>query len=303
MSRPVNPGVIEALEAAVEHATRTGDTSGLRVIGHGEVSVVLALDHGPEALACKRLVPFRSRELADEAAETIVIYIDELRRCGVDVIDTETPIIERSDGRSRWFIVYCVQPMMAPECLGPAFLRDMDAAAVTLHITRIFELLRTSVSSRLAPDGQLSNWAFDGSRLLYLDVGTPFLRDPSGRSLFDFSQQTRALPWPIRVVSDRFLIERILDNYHSLRGQALDFLGNLIKEGLGELMVPLIPLANRVLGIEPAITERDVRAHYRGDARVYRLIQASRRADRWFKQSILRKPYGFLIPPRIQRYD
>ena len=293
---------LEALERDIAHATRTGDTSQLRIVGFGEVSIALALDHGDQPLVCKRLVPFRSRHLASEAAATIASYIDELRGHGVDVLTTETPILEGAGELSGWHIVYCVQPAVPAHCLGPVFLRGMTTTAATPHVTRIFVALRDSVSSRLAPDGQLSNWAFDESRLLYLDVSTPFLRDSSGRSVFDFSHQTRALPWPIRVVTDHVLIEKILANYHSLRGQALDFLGNLIKEDLVDLMVSAIPVANRVLDIEPAITEKEVRTHYRADARIYQLIQSSRRLDRWFTRRILRKPYSFLLPPRIQRH-
>jgi hypothetical protein len=31
-------------------------------------------------------------------------------------------------------------------------------------------------------------------------------------------------------------------------------------------------------------------------------MQAARRADRWFYRNILRKPYPYLLPPRIDRY-
>ena len=154
----------------------------------------------------------------------------------------------------------------------------------------------------LAPDGQLSNWAFEGERLRYLDVGTPFLRDEAGRDLFDFTEQTRALPTPVRLVLNRFLLRGILDNYHSRRGQALDFLGNLIKERLGDIFPPLISVANEVFELVPEITEREVRAHYKSDAQTYELVQAARRADRWFYRNVLRKPYPYLLPPKINRY-
>ena len=103
------------------------------------------------------------------------------------------------------------------------------------YVRRIFEHIRDAVTPTLAPDGQLSNWAIDGNRLRYLDVGTPFLRSEDGEDLFDFTEQTRALPAPVRVIVNRFLLRGILDNYHSTRGQAMDFLGNLIKEGLADI--------------------------------------------------------------------
>jgi hypothetical protein len=170
-------------------------------------------------------------------------------------------------------------------------------------VRRIFEHIKASVTPTLAPDGQLSNWAFEGERLQYLDVGTPFLRDENGNDQFDFTQQTRALPAPVRIIVDRFLLRGILDNYHSIRGQALDFLGNLVKEGLSRLLPPLVPIANEVLGLSPPIIEQEVRAHYQSDAQTYAFIQAARRADRWFFRNVLRQPYPYLLPPRIDRFE
>ena len=119
--------------------------------------------------------------------------------------------------------------------------------------------------------------------------------------MFDFTEVVRALPGPMRVVVQRFVLKGILDNYHSLRGQALDFLGNLIKEGLGDIFPPLIPVANEVFELADPITEAEVRAHYKSDAQTYAWIQAARRADRWFHRKVLRKPYPYLLPPRIER--
>ena len=128
------------------------------------------------------------------------------------------------------------------------------------------------------------------------------MRDGRGRDRFDFTEQTRALPGPVRAIVDRFLLRGILDNYFSLRGQAMDFLGNLIKEGLAELLPPLLPVANRVFELTPAIDEARVRKHYKGDAQTYAFIQAARRADRWVHGTLLRREYPYLLPPRIDRF-
>jgi hypothetical protein len=289
---------IEAFERRLEEALQTGDTSNLDVIGYGEVTLAVkfATSHGD--FACKRLVPFSSRAAAEHAASLIASYIEQLAGCGIDVVETETPILERPEGH----VVYCVQPLLTPGTLGPDFLRGKTVSEAAPHVRRIFKLIRASVTPSLAPDGQLSNWAFEGERLRYLDVGTPFLRDEAGRDLFDFTEQTRALPTPVRLVLNRFLLRGILDNYHSRRGQALDFLGNLIKERLGDIFPPLISVANEVFELVPEITEREVRAHYKSDAQTYELVQAARRADRWFYRNVLRKPYPYLLPPKINRY-
>jgi hypothetical protein len=294
----VSESEIEGFENRLDHALRTGHTEDLDIIGYGEITIAVKLTTPSGNFACKRLVPFSSLDVAKRTAALIAAYIEQLQGRGLDVVETETPILERPSGH----VLYCVQPMLAPGTLGPDFLREKTAEEAAPYVTRIFEKIRASVTPSIAPDGQLSNWAFEGDRLRYLDVGTPFLRDEKGRDLFDFTEQTRALPGPVRAIVDRFLLRGILDNYHSTRGQALDFLGNLIKEGLGDIFPPLIPIANEVFGLVPQITEEEVRAHYKSDARTYAFVQAARRADRWVYRNVLRRPYPYLLPPRIDRF-
>lgn len=289
---------IEAFERRLDEAVRSGDAEGLDVIGYGEITIGVKLSTPHGDFACKRLVPFSSRQAAERYGALISSYIEQLGDCGIDVVETETPILERPEGH----VLYCVQPLLSAGTLGPDFLRNKTAEEAAPYVRRIFEHIRDSVTPSLAPDGQLSNWAIEGDRLRYLDVGTPFLRDEEGHQLVDFTEQTRALPAPIRVIVNRFMLQGILDAYHSTRGQAVDFLGNLIKEGLGNIFPPSIPIANEVFCLAPEITEEEVRAHYRSDAQTWELMQAARRADRWFYRNILRKPYPYLLPPRIDRY-
>lgn len=294
----VTTSEIKVLEQRLEEAVQAGHAEGLDVIGYGEITIGVKLSTSHGDFACKRLVPFSSREAAERYGALIGSYVEQLEARGIDVVETETPILERPEGH----VLYCVQPLLAPGTLGPAFLRNKSAEEAAPYVRRIFELIEASVTPSLAPDGQLSNWAFQGDRLRYLDVGTPFLRDQEGNQLVDFAEQTRALPAPVRVIVNRFLLRGILDAYHSTRGQAVDFLGNLIKEGLGDIFPPLVPIANEVFRLAPEITEREVRAHYKSDAQTWAFMQAARRADRWVYRNIRRKPYPYLLPPRIDRY-
>jgi hypothetical protein len=262
----VSASEIEAFESRLGEAVRAGEADDFDIIGYGEITIAVKLSTQDGDFVCKRLAPLSSRESAMRIAESIARYIVELEARGLDVVETDTPFME---GLDCW-VLYCVQPMLSPASLGPDFLRGKTAEEAAPYVRRIFERIRDSVTPSLAPDGQLSNWAFEGDRLRYLDVGTPFLRDEEGNEVFDFTEVVRALPGPIRILVQRFLLKGILDNYHSLRGQALDFLGNLIKEGLGEIFPPLIPLANEVFALSPPITEKEVHAHYKSDGCIKR---------------------------------
>jgi len=182
---------IEALERAVQKALADGDESGLRIIGYGEVSTVVEWMSRGKPFACKRLTPFRDDGAAVRASEVIDLYMAELREHGVDVADTQICRVAGSDGR---VVVYCVQAILPSPSLGPNYLREKTPAEAAAAAQSILTLLRRSVTPRLAPDGQLSNWAFVDGRIVYLDVSSPFLRDDEGNELFDFAQQMQPCP-------------------------------------------------------------------------------------------------------------
>ena len=170
------------------------------------------------------------------------------------------------------------------------------------------------MSARLAPDGQLSNWAFvddatgdygdaKSGRLVYLDVTTPFWRDDQGRERFDFAHVLSALPVVVRAPVRRFALKRTLDTYFTLRGQALDFLGNLQKERLGHLTATLLPVINTMLHLDPPISAKTVARYYAWDARRYAGMQAAARLRCWYQLHVMHRPYPFVPKPRVYRYS
>ncbi|MCB1257728.1 MAG: hypothetical protein KDB26_11520, partial [Microthrixaceae bacterium] len=59
---------LEEVESAVLHALESGDESGLRILGYGEISLVIGWPTQQPAFACKRLPPFADRAAADAYA-------------------------------------------------------------------------------------------------------------------------------------------------------------------------------------------------------------------------------------------
>jgi hypothetical protein len=89
--------------------------------------------------------------------------------------------------------------------------------------------------------------------------------------------------------------------YYSLRGQTLDFLGNLRKEKLDHLIEPFVSIANGMLELEPAITFEDVKKYYNDNADFYALLMRLFRVNRAFHRYVLRRTYPNFIPPHIAR--
>ncbi len=108
-----------------------------------------------------------------------------------------------------------------------------------------------------------------------------------------------ALPWALRGLTDAFLVDQILDQYHDPRCTLLDLAANLHKEGLQNWIPPLLELANQY--VCTAITEEECTSYYRRDARMWSAFLFLRRLDRAWQRHIRRRPYPFLLPGAIER--
>jgi hypothetical protein len=287
---------LERLEAEVVRALETGDASSLEVVGFGEITLVLRWRVAGRPMACKRLPG-----LADETAFAryrglVEDYLGELGECGIAVPETTVHAVAAAAGS---LTAYCLQPELAASTLLVNRLRDADASAAVPVLEQIAHRTAGSITDRRGLDAQLSNWAWTDDGLRYLDISTPFLRDPDGAELFDVELHLASVPWALRWPVRRFAIGAILDKYYDRRGALLDLAGNLHKERLAALVPTLLEVAKRFLD-EP-ITERQALGYYRDDARMWALLQRLRRADRWWQHSVRRRPYPFLLPGRIDR--
>lgn len=283
------------LERVVEEALRTGDASRLRILGRGEISLVLGSTLVDPAWACKRLPPFPSSAAADRYTATLDRYTAELARRGVEVLETDVRRLARSDGT---VVLYCVQPVLPAGTLAVQVARARSERVPSL-IGSIVDAAFAATDKSVGLDAQLSNWAVVDDRLTYFDVTTPLLRRPDGSSELDTEVFLASLPWALRAAVRRFVLPGIIERYHHPRSVVLDLAANLVKERLDDL-IPIV--LDSVDGrVEPALTEDEVRRDYRNDARTWAALQSVRRADREWQRRVRRRPYAFLLPGRLER--
>jgi len=285
-----------ALEAAVGRALETGDESRLRVLGYGEISTVVAWPCADGELACKRLPPFDRLERFEAYRDCVVTYLERLAATGVKPLATEVQLHRGEDGA---IVAYCVQPILDEATLLHRHLGSCGEAQACTVFEQLLDLIEGCVSERSGLDGQISNWALTADGLCYLDVSTPMMRDAGGADLLDTDLFIASVPWALRGLVRRFFLGAILDKYYDARAVVVDILANLYKEELAALIPPLLELANARLS--PAITEPELRAYYKDDARLWVLLQWLRRLDRWWQRRVRRRVYPFLLPGRIQR--
>ncbi len=285
------------LERRVDHALRTGDESGLTVLGYGEVSTVLAWPEPGGPWACKRLPVFGDRARFDAYAEVFCDYLDGVRAAGTAVVDSRLHAVERGDGR---LAAYCVQPVLAREALAPRALAAASPDEGRELLRRIAGRIEATITPTVGLDGQLTNWGLLDGELALLDVTTPFLRDAHGTMRLDLDLFLAALPavlrWPVR----KLLVKSILARYFDVRTTVLDLAANLNLAGLPEWIPAMLEVAGGELGL--GITEKEVARYYRGDARLWAFMLWVRRADRAWQRRVRRRPYPFLLPGPVDRH-
>lgn len=286
---------LSQLEREVDQALERRDDSALRVLGYGEISLVLGWPVDQPRWACKRLPLFPSGASADAYTATFEEYLAELDRRGVHVVSTEVQRVGRPDGQVA---LYCVQSALPPDVLAVDIVRRGDAGADQL-LADIIETVLGAVDERVGLDAQLSNWVMTDGRLGYFDVTTPLLRRADGSEALDTGVFLASLPWSLRAPVRRFVLPDIMERYHQPRTVVLDLAANLIKEQLDEHIPSVLAAAGDHL--DPPLTEQEVRADYRSDARTWAVLQSLRRADRTWQQRVRRRTYPFLLPARIDR--
>jgi hypothetical protein len=281
---------VEELDRVVEEAIRAGESGPLRVLGYGELTLVLGWPPEQPALAVKRLPVFRERARLERYDAVLRRYIDALERRGVGVVPTQL----QWAGEEPALHAYLVQPLVARE-------RQLDRVLAAAAPDRGEPLLDglaarvvAAVDSRTGLDAQVANWAVEGDELRSFDVSTPLLRDEAGRDALDVELFLSVYPWALRPALGR-IAHAVMAQYHDPRTVLLDVASNLVKERLERWLPALLRAAND--RVAPAIEEREVRRYFVRDRRLWLTMQRLRRADRSWQRRVRRRPYPFLLPP------
>lgn len=287
---------LRALDDLVEAALARGDDEALPALGYGEISLVLAWPADDPRFACKRLPVFGTRARLAAYHSALDDYLHALSDAGVRVVDSDLRAVERADGTVAGYVV---QPILPASSIGPEVLRGAGPGAAHPLVEGIVEAAVCVVGPRLGLDAQLSNWAWDGEALTYLDVSTPLIWDSEGRTRLDLDLIAGAFPWPMRAPLRRFVAPGVLDAYRGLRTVFLDLCGNLLKERLDDWLPAFLAAANRHLD-EP-VSAAEVERYYRSDKRLWAALLRIRRLDRVWQRHVRRRPYPFLLPGEVER--
>jgi hypothetical protein len=288
---------VEAVDEAVERAIAYGTAEGLRVLGYGEVTFAIGWPGEAPTHAIKRLPTFPTRARFEAYATLLERYAAELKRRGVEVVDTR---LESVPGAGQMVRAYLVQPLVEEAQRLSTVLRAVSRERAALLLGELAETVCRAVDDRVGLDAQVPNWAVVDGGLATYDVSTPFLRNTEGKDMLDVPFFLSIYPWALRGLLGRFVITDVLAHYHDPRVVLIDVASNMVREGHGRWVPVLLEQAN--CRLEQPIDESKVRKYAKSDARTWNMLQRLRRSDRWWQRTLRRRPYPFLLAPPY-RYD
>ena len=281
---------LAALDAAVGAAIARGGPMGLRILGFGEITLVLGWPPERPAVAVKRLPVFGDAAAAERYAALVEDYLSALRARGVEVLDTAVCPLAAPEGVH----VYLVQPLVPRERVLSVTLASAPPQRAEALLERLAGVICGAVDARLGLDAQAGNWAVDGGRLSLFDVSTPLMRSPGGHDRLDMGLFASVYPAALRPALQR-IAHRIAAQYHDPRAVLLDVASNLHKERLDRCVPMLLAAAEARVG--PPLTRQEVERYFRRDRALWLLLQRLRRLDRAWQRGVRRRPYPFLLAP------
>jgi hypothetical protein len=290
--------VLPAVEAAVQEALGSGREDHLRVLGHGEISLVIGWPSDAPDVACKRLTVFPSTAASEHYADVFSRYVTRLEQRGLHVVPSTLHFLgPGDDGR---LVGYVVQPVLPAGSLGPDLLRiavpDPDHPLLVAVVAGVLG----AVDAQTGLDAQISNWSMVDGTAHYFDVTTPILYDEHGRLELDVNVLIASYPGVLRPPLRRFAAPPIAAAYCDPRTVLLDLAANLHKERLTEWIPAVLEAANRELRGAPRAAG-EVDKYYRSNARLWEVMLRLRQADRWWQRRVRRRTYPFLLPGPTQR--
>ncbi|MDP2292377.1 MAG: DUF6206 family protein [Actinomycetota bacterium] len=292
MSEPAETIDLAAAEAAVRHAIRRRNTDALQLLGHGEISLVMAWPSQQPSSALKRVPPFRDEARARQYIDVCEQFFQRLRVADVAVLPTTLHLHVRSDGRA---VVYHQQPIADARQLGTNVLRTTSPEEGHPLLLAVADAAARVCAPTVGFDCQMANWLWDGSTATQLDFTSPFVLDES-RSELTYDSHAFLQEYPVLT---RFYLKRELTSlvlrFTTPEGALGDMLANMLKEGLDDWVDPAIRTINDRLGVQ--LRRETAQEMLDNDRKLLPMVLKLKKGQRWWLNHTGRS-YEQLLPER-----
>ena len=314
--------LLKELEKSIDTVNPEKGKIPIKILGFGEISVVIEIVNDPEKLVYKRMPIFKNEKQVKKHEFVVKKYCQILQeRLKIKIPDNDIVWFKDEKGEIAF---YGVQKKLIPESIGNNVIHQVsDDEVVTLvllamrEMKKVWTLNKENKSLKLGMDAQISNFAVIGydpknpkvnadSKLIYVDTLTPFIRI-NGKEAIDLKLVVSSVPKILRAPLFYIFGPGVINGYYDWRTTSMDLIANFFKEQREDLIPRLIKEVNNFFkqeasefNIEP-FNLVEIEKYYKSDKLIWELLQTFRRWDRFFKVKLLRKEYPFYIPDKIKR--
>ena len=280
------------VEAAVAKAIKQRSTADLKLLGHGEISVVLGWPTSSPAAAVKRVPQFRDLARARQYIAVCDDFFATLRAANVGIWPTTLHVHQRADGRA---VVYHEQPIADIAQLGTNVLRTATPADTHPLLDAITDAAARVCTRTLGFDCQLSNWLWDGTTATQIDFTSPFALTES-RDDLQYDTHTFLQEYPVIVRPYlRKEFTSMLRRFTSAEGALADMVAAMIREGLDDWVDPAINTINSRLGLQ--LQREKAQWMYDNDRKLLPTVLKVKKVQRWWLSHTGRN-YEQLLPSK-----
>jgi len=205
------------LELSILNAFDSRTTDGLNILGLGELGIAVGWPTNAPRAVVKRQAPGPEHQLDSDMTQ-MHDFRDSLIEAGAPVIATDIRAITNPYGTK---IPYLVQPVVDRDDLVENILANGNPMAddpilVSIRDT-VASVVRDSSRGGLSMDAQVTNFAWDGEKVVLLDTTPPLIWGAGSGPMYEVGNYLTAVPFALRPVATA-LTKKSGDDYRTVRG-------------------------------------------------------------------------------------
>ncbi|MFX0042243.1 MAG: DUF6206 family protein [Candidatus Hodarchaeota archaeon] len=318
----VNIELLKEFEKTIDTAHPEKGKIPAKVLGSGEMSVVIEILNDPENLVYKRMPIFDTEQQAKKHKFVFKTY-NRILNQNLDIVTPDFEIVWFKDDEGK-IAFYGIQEKILTESIGNNVIHQVsDREVINLvllalkEMKKIWSFNKKKTKLQVGFDAQISNFAIvdydpespsvdENTKLIYIDTVPPFFR-VNGKEAMEIKFVVKSIPWFLRTALYYLFAPGIINGYYDWRVTAVDMIANFFKEQKPEIIPRLVREVNKFFAREAKefdikpITVKEVVKYYKFDKFVWVLLYNMRRIDRFIKKRIFKKKYIFYIPEKIKR--
>ncbi len=290
------PGVsddeLQELERSILQAFASRSTTGINILGMGELGLAVGWPSENPKAVVKRQAPGPADQL-DADMDRMHRFHDALVAAGAPVIPTDIRLIGNEHGVQ---IPYLVQPVVERDDLAENIIANSspstdDPILVSIRDT-VTRVVTDGQSGGLSIDAQVTNFAWDGEKVVLLDTTPPLIWGSNSGPMYEVGNYLTAVPFALRPVAMQ-LTKKSGDDYRTVRGVLQQTAVYLLRIDQERWVDSAIACFNEVL--DTPLTRSEVDAAFARVVRDLPTIKRLARAQRMWATRVRKQRYEFFI--------